>query len=465
MTCAPAPNQTMDPDSASTSELMLVTVLFGDIVDSTGLAAALGDARWGVVLASFHARVAAAAAEHDARLVKSTGDGFLATFGSASAATAAAIAFGGVAGALDLPLRQGLHAGEVEVRDGDVSGLAVHIAARVCDAADGGEVYATGTVHDMLSGADVAMARVGRRSLRGVPGIWSLYQVSPGAQVESDQTIAFCRSADGVRIAYAVAGTGPPLVRPATWLTHLQHDWVSPLWRPLLTALAASHTVVRYDERGCGLSERDVDRFDVDAWVEDLEAVVDALGLERFPLYGQSQGVAVAVAYAARHPERVSRMVLYGGFVRGAVRNPRVDTTTVTALRTLTRSGWGGTNPAFRRIFANMMVPEANPDELRWFDDVQSSSTSPDNAVRLIDACLHLDVRDAAARLDVPTLVLHATDDAMVPLKEGMLVASTIPGARFVPLDSANHVLLPREPAFAHMLAEVEEFLADDAPG
>lgn len=453
----------MNPDTASTSERMLVTVLFGDIVDSTGLAAALGDVRWGEVLATFHARVAAAAATHGVRVVKSTGDGFLAAFASASAAMAAAVAFGAVAAALDLPLRQGLHAGEVEVRDGDVSGLAVHIAARVCDAADGGEVYATSTVRDMLSDADVAMAVVGRRSLRGVPGIWSLYRCSPGRRVESDQTIGFCRSADSVRVAYAVAGAGPPLVRPATWLTHLQHDWTSPLWRPLLSALAAGHTLVRYDERGCGLSEHAVDRFDVDAWVDDLAAVVDALGLERFALFGQSQGAAVAIAYAARHPQRVSRMVLYGGFVRGAARNPRVDTAALTALRTLTRTGWGGKNPAFRRIFTTLMVPQADADELRWFDDAQSSSTSPENAGRLLDAFLDLDVRDAAARVDAPTLVLHATDDAMVPLKEGMLVASTIPGARFVPLDSANHVLLPREPAFGQMLTEAEEFLAADS--
>jgi pimeloyl-ACP methyl ester carboxylesterase/class 3 adenylate cyclase len=452
----------MDASTAPTVERMLATVLFGDIVDSTTLASTLGDLRWGQLLATFHSRVEAVAAQHDARVVKSTGDGFLVTFGSASAAMSAAAGFGAAASDLEFPLRQGLHAGEIEVRDDDVSGLAVHVAARVCAAADGGEVYATATVRDMMSGADVTLAHVGRRSLRGVPGIWSLYRLAPETQAEPDQMIGFCRSVDGVRIAYAVAGNGPPLVRPATWLTHLQHDWVSPLWRPMLTALATNYTLVRYDERGCGLSERHVDRFDVDAWVDDLEAVVDALGLERFPLFGQSQGAAVAIAYAARHPERVSRMVLYGGFLRGAARNPRIDASALTALQTLTRAGWGGTNPAFRRIFATLMVPQADVDELRWFDELQSSSTTPDNAVRLLDAFLTLDVRDAASRLEVPTLVLHATDDAMVPLKESTLIASMIPGARFVPLDSANHVLLPREPAFAHLLAEIDAFLTVD---
>lgn len=452
----------MTHEATTTGQPTLATVLFADIVGSTGRASILGDARWGTLLSTFHQRVGTVADEHDARFLKRTGDGVLVTFASATVAVLAASAIAGVATELGLPLRQGLHGGEVDVRDDDISGLAVHIAARVCDAAGGGEIYATATVRDMLSGSDVAMAYVGPRVLRGVPGVWTLYRLAPPTDPEREQTIGFCRSADGVRIAYAVAGSGPPLVRTATWLTHLQHDWESPLWRPLLTALAGSHSLVRYDERGCGLSERDVDRFEIDAWVEDLEAVVDAVGIERFPLFGQSQGGAVAVAYAARHPERVSHLILYGAFIRGAARHPRIDQEALSAVRTLARTGWGGKNPAFRRIFATLMVPQANTDELRWFDELQSRSTSAANAARLLDGFLDVDVRSDASRVVAPTLVLHSTGDATVPFKEGMLIASTIPGARFVPLDSSNHVLLPREPAFAQVLADTDAFLRGD---
>jgi pimeloyl-ACP methyl ester carboxylesterase/DNA-binding CsgD family transcriptional regulator len=275
------------------------------------------------------------------------------------------------------------------------------------------------------------------------------------------QRIRFCTARDGVRVAYAMAGSGPPLVKAANWLSHLEFDWSSPVWRHWLTELSRDHLLIRYDERGNGLSDRDVDDLSFDAWVSDLEAVVDARGLDRFPLLGISQGAAVAIAYTARHPERVSQLILYGGYLRGW-NNRDVTPQQAEEARTLIqlmRLGWGSNNTAFRQVFANLMMPDATPEQMRWFTDLQHATTSPDIAVRLRDTAYGIDVTDIARTITVPTLVLHARADAAVPIREGKLAASTIPGARFVPLDSRNHVLIEDEPAWPHFLAELRAFL------
>jgi pimeloyl-ACP methyl ester carboxylesterase/DNA-binding CsgD family transcriptional regulator len=277
------------------------------------------------------------------------------------------------------------------------------------------------------------------------------------------QEIGFCRTADGTGIAFARSGTGGPLVKTAHFLTHVELDWESPLWGPWWTELGAHHRLVRFDQRGCGLSDRDVDRFDLDAWVADLEAVVEFLGLDRFPLLGMSQGGPVAIAYAARHPERVSHLILHGSYVRGTGLRPGFDPVRVEAMRTLVETGWGQETAAFRRVFATMMVPDASTEQLAWFDELQRNSAEPETAARLIGAFDDLDVREEASSLDVPTLVMHSTGDARVPFEEGRLAAATIPSARLVPLDSRNHILLPDEAAFAQMMHELHAFLGVEA--
>jgi pimeloyl-ACP methyl ester carboxylesterase/DNA-binding winged helix-turn-helix (wHTH) protein len=282
----------------------------------------------------------------------------------------------------------------------------------------------------------------------------------------SHQEIRFCRARDGVRLAYATSGTGPPLVKTANWLTHLEHDWNSPVWNHWLRALSRDHTLVRYDERGSGLSDWHAADLGFDAWVTDLEAVVDELGLERFPLFGISQGCAVAVAFAAKYPERVSRLVLYGGFPLGSFKRAtspeqRAEAELLVKVMPL---GWGRDNPAFRQFFANVFLPEGTPEQMGWFCELQRITTSPENGVRLRTTSAEIDVREAAARVRAPTLVLHATGDAAVPFEQGRLLASLIPGARLVPLESRNHVLLAEEPAWARFVAEVSAFLAADAP-
>jgi pimeloyl-ACP methyl ester carboxylesterase len=278
------------------------------------------------------------------------------------------------------------------------------------------------------------------------------------------QSIRFCTAPDGVRIAYATSGTGPPLVKPANWLTHLEYDWESPVWRHWLHALSRNHTLVRYDERGSGLSDRDADDLSFDSWVRDLETVADAAGLDRFPLLGVSQGCAVAIAYAVRHPERVSRLVLYGGYLQGSLARARSEQEREEA-RMLTQGMpvyWGRDNPAFRLFFAARFVPEGTQEQMRWFSELTRVTTSPHTAVRLRTVASTIDVTDLAALVRAPTLVLHGTGDSAVPFEEGRRVAARIPGARFVSLETQNHIMLDHEPAWMRFLDEVRRFLADD---
>lgn len=277
------------------------------------------------------------------------------------------------------------------------------------------------------------------------------------------QHIRFCRARDGARIAYATSGTGPPLIKPANWLTHIERDWTSPVWRHWLRELSREHTLIRYDERGCGLSDRAPEDVSLEAWVRDLETVMDELKLERVPLVALSQGCAVAVSYAARHPDRVSRLVLYGGYALGRFRRSSPEERQeATAMLRMLPLGWGCDNQAFRQFFGHVFLPEGTPEQIAWFGELQRMSSTADMAVRLWLACAEIDVREMATRVRVPTLVIHGTGDAVVPFEQGRLLAGMIPGARLVPLQSNNHVLLESEPAWLRFLDEVRSFLAED---
>lgn len=283
----------------------------------------------------------------------------------------------------------------------------------------------------------------------------------PGAP-RMEQTIRFCATPDGVRIAYATVGRGPPLVKTANWLSHLDHDWKTPVYRHLLGALAQDHLLVRYDERGNGLSDWEVADISFDAFVNDLETVVDAVGLQRFALFGMSQGCAVSIAYAVRHPERVTHLVLHGGYAKGWRRqgSPE-DIERQEALLTLTRSGWGQENPAFREVFTTLFIPDATPEQKQWFSDMERLSTSAENAVRLQQVFADIDVTPLLSRIQAPTLVSHSRRESRIPFARGRELAAAIPRARFVPLESRNHVILEHEPAWPHWIAEVRAFLAD----
>lgn len=274
------------------------------------------------------------------------------------------------------------------------------------------------------------------------------------------QEIRYCMTSDGVRLAYASIGAGPPLVKASNWLTHLDLEWESPLWRHWWEELSRHHRVIRYDERGNGMSQREVPDVSFETWVQDLETVVDAVGLERFALLGISRGGAIAIAYAMRHPERVSHLVLYGAFAAGVKHRGAAEAVNARrALIDLTRLGWGLHNPAFCRLFTCRFIPNATPEHEQWFDDLQRISTSPENAARLMETDDEIDVRSLLPLLRVPALVVHCDNEKVVPAECGAQIAAAIPGARYVSLPSANHLILEEEPAWKIFLEELGKFL------
>lgn len=277
------------------------------------------------------------------------------------------------------------------------------------------------------------------------------------------QHIAFCYAADGIRLAYAVAGEGPPLVRAANWMTHLGYDIESPVWRHWVRDLSLRHTFIRYDERGCGLSDWSATDFSFDDWVSDLDSVVEALGLDRFPLLGVSQGGAVAVAYAARNPDRVSKLVLCSAYARGrGARAVSEEERRAAALDLdLARVGWGRDDPAFRQVFAAQFIPDGTRADWAAFDQLQRRTTSPENAVRFLEEFARIDVRDEAGRLSCPTLIMHSREDHRQPLRFGEELAALIPDSRLVALASNNHLLTATEPAWQVFRHELEAFLAE----
>jgi len=302
--------------------------------------------------------------------------------------------------------------------------------------------------------------RVGYRFVASVEAAVQPGTSSPSSVSTARQEIRYCTTSDGVRLAYGVSGKGPPLVKASNWLTHLDFEWGSPIWRHWYVALSSHHRLVRYDERGNGMSQRDVPDVSFDTWVRDLEAIVDAAGLERFSLLGISRGGPIAVAYAVKYPERVTHLVLYGAFAAGLNHTGTAEELEARrALVSLMRLGWGLNNPAFRKMFTHRFIPESTPEHEQWLDELQRVSTSPENAARLMERDDDIDVRPLLSQVKTQTLVIHCDRDGAVPAEDGRLIAAAIPGARYVSLSSANHLMLEEEPAWSRFLEELGLFL------
>lgn len=273
--------------------------------------------------------------------------------------------------------------------------------------------------------------------------------------------IQYCTARDGTGLAYSCAGKGPPLVKAANWLNHLEYEWQCPIWRHWLEELTRDHMLLRYDERGNGLSDWKTKDLSFEAFVQDLETVVDAAGLDRFDMIGISQGASVSIAYAVRHPERVGHLVLYGGYAMGwAIRSDPEEVARREAMLTLTLSGWGQDNPAFRQMFTSLYFPDATREEADSFNELQRVSASPEAAQQLQRALGMIDIRELLPQVRTPTLIFHSQGDAVVPLQAGQGMASRIPNARFVALESNNHLLLEHEPAWPRFVKELRTFLS-----
>ena len=329
------------------------------------------------------------------------------------------------------------------------------IMLRDCERKAGDVAYAVGF------GSEEAFNRAFRRQYGQSPAAWARQaRASRPAEALPRQQVLSCTARDGTRLAWSSVGAGFPLVKTANWLNHLEFDWESPVWRHWLRELTRHNRLIRYDERGNGLSDWDAADLSFESFVDDLESVVDAAGVNQFDLLAISQGAPVAIAYSLRHPGRIRRMVLLGGYARGwALRLEGEDLARREAMVTLTKTGWGSDNPAYRQMFTGLYIPGGTPEQLGWWNELQRVSTTPDNAVRLQRVLANIDVRNMLAKVTVPTLVAHARNDHVIGFEAGRELAAGIPGARFVELDSANHVLLEHEPAWQHFLTAMRRFL------
>ena len=416
-------------------------------------------------------------AEHGGRIVKTMGDGLLLEFPSVVNAARCAIevqqgmAARNEGGDADrrITFRIGVNLGDIIIDGEDILGDGVNVAARLQEIAEPGGVSISSRVHeDVRDRLDAVFKDIGEQTLKNIARrvqVWrwrrDTAQRSIPAEVSAAQQISFCTAPDGCTIAYATSGSGPPVVKAPHWLNHLEYDWESPIWRHVLRDISKDHTLIRFDQRGNGLSDWRVPEISFESMVSDLATVVDAAGLKRFALLGISQGCAISIAYAVRHPERVSHLVLYGGYAKGALAvGSEYHKQRVELFQQMTREGWGKDNPAFRQFFTSMFIPDASKDQMDWFNELQRKTTTGETAARLIEMGARSDVTELLGQTKVPTLVLHCREDAIVSFTAAQRMAAAIPNARFVALEGQNHLILEDEPAWSRFLEEFKDFLA-----
>jgi class 3 adenylate cyclase/pimeloyl-ACP methyl ester carboxylesterase len=417
-------------------------------------------------------------AEHRGRIVKTTGDGLLVEFASIVDATRCAVEIQHgmfarnrtVAQNKLIQFRIGINVGDIITDGSDIFGDGVNVAARLEAIAEPGSILISRQGYDQVRGKlPLQFRQLGQRTLKNIVDPVEVFAIDQVEELEGAperdgaeliQTISYCRAPDGVRLAYAISGHGPVLLKSANWLNHLEYDWESPIWRHVFHGLSREHALIRYDARGNGMSDWDVEELSLDAWVSDLETVVDATGVDRFPLLGISQGCAISVAYAARHPERVSHLILYGGFALGGKRRAPAEKERREAMTTLIRLGWGADHPSFRQMFTGLFIPGGTHEQASFFNELQRRTTSPECAARYFDLVGDLDVTDILPKVKTPTLVMHARGDLMVPIEAGRQLALGIPGARFIAFQGHNHLFLQNEPASGRFFEEVRLFLS-----
>jgi class 3 adenylate cyclase/pimeloyl-ACP methyl ester carboxylesterase len=411
--------------------------------------------------------------EFHGRIVGSAGDSLLIEFASAVNAVQCAVEIqqrlrdqnASLPENKRMAFRIGVNLGDVIAEADTIHGDCVNVASRLEKLSEHGGVCIGHGIHDQVKGKlPYAYDDLGEQRFHNIPEPVRAYRVSfdrPIGAPASAQTIRFCAASDGVNLAYATVGSGPPIVMGASWLTHLEFDWQNPYSRHYFSLLSRDHMLIRYDPRGSGLSDWDVADISFEAFVADMATVIDAVGTESFPVFAMSQAVSVAIAYSVRHPGRVSKLILCGGYARGRrKRGSAREVAESDALITLIEKGWGSDNPAFRQMLTSIFLPDATDKEVSYFNKLQKISTNAANAVRFRRVFDDFDVTGLLDQISVPTLVLHSRNDAAAPLQESRILASRIHGARFVALESNNHFLLENEPAWPTFVREVKAFLA-----
>jgi len=469
-------------DDNSSMKRRLAAILAADIA---GYSRLMGEDEAATVrdLKGHQAVILPLVGRYDGRIIDTAGDGILAEFPSVINATECAVEIQtvmatrneGVPESRRMRFRIGINLGDVIHDDTRIYGDGINVAARLEGIAEPGGICISRQVFDQVSRALKAdFQALGPRTLKNIAQPVDVFAIMPADRgapgsgvtgpnaVDLKQEIRFCTAPDGVQLAYSMIGQGPPLMKTGNWMTHLEFDLESPIWRHLYHELAKDHTLVRYDARGNGLSDRTVDEISFDAYVSDLEAVVDASNVARFALLGISQGCAVSVAYAVRHPEKVSHLILYAGYSLGWNKRARsaAQKDEDAAMLTLMRVGWGKENPAFRQLFTSQMIPGGTKEQADWFNELQRMTVSGEMAARMHEASGDFDVTALLSQVSVPTLVLHARDDARVPFEAGRRMAAGIAGAQFVTLPGRNHLFLESEPAFGQFLEHTRAFLA-----
>jgi len=460
------------------AERRLTAVLAADVAGYSRLMGADEEGTLAELKAHRRALIDPKIRQHRGRTVKTTGDGMLVEFASVVEAVRCAVEVqhGMIKRNAEVPqekrieFRIGINVGDIIIDENDIFGDGVNVAARLEAIAEPGGIFISRQVYDQIEGKlAFHFRKLGLRALKNiakpvevfaVDGIGRSDEAPPLDGPQPIQEIKYCRASDGVRLAYAISGSGPTLVKTANWMNHLEYDWESPIWRHVFRGLSHEHTLIRYDARGNGMSDWDVDELSLDAWVNDLETVVDTAGVERFPLLGISQGCAVSVTYAVRHPERVSHLLLYGGFAVGGKKRAPAEKEMRNAMLTLMRIGWGADNPSFRQMFTGLLIPGATHEQANSFNELQRKTTTPECAARYFEVVGDFDITDLLAAVQAPTLVMHVRDDLMVPIAAGRQLAAGIPGARFIAFQGQNHLFLEHEPASDRFFEEIRLFLS-----
>jgi class 3 adenylate cyclase/pimeloyl-ACP methyl ester carboxylesterase len=481
----PMSEESAAPEKSKASEpsanRRLAAILAADIA---GYSRLMGEDEAATVrdLKGHQAAVLPLVGRYGGRIIDTAGDGILAEFPSVINAAECAVEIQTVMAVRneDVPaprrmlFRIGINLGDVIHDEARIYGDGINIAARLEGIAEPGGICISRQVFDQVNRSLKAdFQSLGPRSFKNIARPVDVFAIAPADRkagpgvtaanaIELNQEIRFCTARDGVQLAYSSIGHGPLLMKTGNWMTHLEFDLESPIWRHLYRELAKNRTLVRYDARGNGLSDRTVNEISFDVFVSDLEAVVDAAKIKRFALLGISQGCAISIAYAVRHPEKVSHLILYGGYAQGWRSRARsaVQKEEDAALVTLMRMGWGKENPAFRQLFTSQFVPGATKEQADWFNELERISVTGEVAARIFEAQGDVDVTALLPQVSVPTLVMHARDDARVPFEAGRRMAAGIPGSRFVPLQSRNHLFLESEPAFGQFLEHTRAFLA-----